>query len=55
MGHFSFMNSFSLKKALTDLHNALKSEFERVQKTYLDILSKLQSAPEATNAAKVSL
>ena len=48
-------NSFSPEKALTDLHNALKSEFERVLKTYTEILSKLHSASDTTNAAKVSL
>ena len=47
-------NSFSPEKALTDLHNALKSEFERVLKTYTDILSKLHSASDTTNATKVS-
>ena len=42
------------EKALTDLHNALKSEFERVLKTYTDILSKLQSASDANTAGKVT-
>ena len=46
--------SISPEKALTDLHNALKSEFERVLKTYTDILSKLQSASDANTAGKVT-
>ena len=43
-------------QALTDLHNALKSEFERVLKTYTEILTKLHSASDvSSNTSKVSL